>query len=793
MKFSTDFISMTREYSTYRQPVPAPLFRREFDLDSTTSAELTICGLGFYKLFVNGKDITRGHLSTYISNPDHYLYYDNYDLTPYIINGRNVIAVCLGNGNLNATGGQIWDLQITPYRSAPKLALTFEAKLSDGSTVEFDARDGFKCESSPILMDDLRMGEVYDARLELDGWNNAGYDDSSWHEPIAVEAPRGECLIADVDPIVVTEELPPINITKDGKISRWFNVKAKPFNDFTMEEFTGIPDDENVDGGYLYDFGITSAGICRLHIKNARPGQKLILQFGETLLDDGGIDMYPMMFQPRRHNHRIIYICKGGDEIYEPSFTYFGYRYILVKGIDESQATPELLTFIRMNTDIHKRGDFSCSDDVANKLWQMGLNSITSNFYHYPTDCPHREKLGWANDAASSAEHVTLLYTVERNYREWMRNIRRSMHEDGHMPGIIPTTVWGYDWGSGPISERIIVYIPYYVWRLRGDTEILRENATSILRYINYIAVNRDSFGLVKLGLGDWKPAARLPGQGHQATVEFTDTAMCIDLCRKAAQIYEVLEMKPQAAFASQIADELRLALRKKFLDSANVTFRDRCQTTQAVGIAYDIFDEAEKPGAFKELVRLIEGDDEFIDCGMVGLRVIFDVLSEFGRTDLAYKMITRPEFPSWGNWVKNGATSMWEAHLPPENFPDSMNHHLHSHIMGWFIRHLVGINVNPHEESAAEVRFAPKFIDALDNAKATVNTVGGDVTAEWHRDGEDIIYTVTVPEGVKAELCLEPGWQTEDGFTWRVPKGTVSYRLIPENKKDIKRLTSDR
>ncbi len=793
MKFSTSFIKATEKYSTHREYIPAPYFRKEFELTDTDKSEITVCGLGFYKLWINGHEITRSHLAPYISNPDHYLYFDNYDVTPYIINGRNVIAISLGNGNLNATGGQIWDLQITDYRSAPKFALTFEAALSDGSTVEFDAASGFKCAPSPILFDDLRCGERYDARLELDGWNTVGFDDSAWSDPIPAETPRGECRIADIDPIVVTEEIKPVSITKGGRISRWFNVKANPFSDFTEEEFTHIPEDENVDGGYLYDFGITTAGICRLHIKNTRPGQKLVLQFGETLLDDGGIDMHPMMFQPRKHNHRIVYICKGGDEIYEPSFTYFGYRYILIKGIDDEQATPDLLTYIRMNTDIKKRGDFSCSDEVVNKLWQMGLNSITSNFYHYPTDCPHREKLGWANDAASSAEHVTLLYTVERNYRQWMHNIRASMHEDGHMPGIIPTTTWGYAWGSGPISERIIVYIPYYMWLIRGDTDIIRENATAMMRYINYVSLNRDRDGLVKLGLGDWKPAARLPGTGHQATVEFTDTAMCVDLCRKAAAMFEVIGMKAQAAFASAIADELRTALRKKFFDPATVSFRDRCQTTQAVGIAYDIFDEAEKPEAFKELVRLIENDDEFIDCGMVGLRVIFDVLSEFGRTDLAYKMITRPEFPSWGNWVKNGATSMWEAHLPPEKFPDSMNHHLHSHIMGWFIRHLVGININPYGDSPAEVRFAPKFIDALDNAKASVNTVNGDVSAEWHRDGEDILYTVTVPEGVKAELCLERGWQTEDGFTWRQPKGTVTYRLIREDKYDIKRLTSER
>ncbi|MBQ8551562.1 MAG: family 78 glycoside hydrolase catalytic domain [Clostridia bacterium] len=793
MKFSTTFISASKEYSTLRKEIPAPYFRRELTLDKIKKAELTVCGLGFYELYINGTRITKGYLSTYISNPDHYLYYDNYDLAPYLSEGKNVIGLLLGNGQLNSLGGQVWDLQKTPYRSAPKLALCFEAETEDGVKMEFDASEGFKCAPSPILFDDLRSGEHYDARRELAGWNTVSFDDSAWQTPIPADTPRGEPRLADIDPILPTREIKPVSITSDGKVSEWFTAKQRMFTDFDTEEYFHIPEDENVDGGYLYDFGITTAGIVRLHIKNAKPGQKLVMQFGEKLMDDGGLDERAMMFLPPRFDHRIIYTCKGGDEVYTPTFTYFGYRYILINGIDDSQATPELLTMIVMNTDIKKRADFSCSDETVNALWEIGLNSITSNFYHYPTDCPHREKLGWANDAASSAEHVTMIYTAERNYREWMRNIRAAMQDDGHLPGIIPTTSWGYEWGSGPISERIIVYIPYYVWLYRGDVEILKENATAILRYINYISLKRDSRGLLCMGLGDWKPAARRGGSDHQSSVEFTDTAMCIDLCRKAAKIFEVLGMNAQMAFANTIADELRTALRKYHINTSTLTSKDRCQTTQAVSIAYDIFDEAEKQAAFTQLVQLIEDDGEFIDCGMIGLRVIFHVLSDFGRTDLAYKMITRPEYPSYGNWIKNGATGMWEAFLPAEGVPDSLNHHLHSHILGWFVMHLAGINVNPRLENAAEVRFAPKFIDALDNATATVNTAGGDVTAEWHRDGEDILYTITVPAGVSAELCLEPGWQTEDGFTWRVPKGTVTFRLIRENKHDCKRLTSER
>ena len=189
----------------------------------------------------------------------------------------------------------------------------------------------------------------------------------------------------------------------------------------------------------------------------------------------------------------------------------------------------------------------------------------------------------------------------------------------------------------------------------------------------------------------------------------------------------------------------------------------------------------------------IIHANGDHIYCGVLGLRVIFHVLSDFGYTDLAYKMITRPEFPSYGYMMRLYDSSLWESFVPDEGMPASRNHHFLGDIISWFMKNLAGININPYANNASEVRFSPKFIDALDSAKGSHTTDMGKIIAEWHRDGEDILYTVTVPEGMYAELTLEPGWQTEDGFTWRQPKETVTYRLIHENKRDIKRLTSKR
>lgn len=782
MKFSTRFVSATREYSTFEKQIPAPYFRKSFTPGKVSSAEVTICGLGFYELFINGQRITRGLLSSYIANPDDILYYDNYDLTPYLTEGENVIGVQLGNGMIDCFGGQVWEFEKARFRSAPKFALTFESVSEDGTKTEFDAADGFVCTESPVYLDDLRVGEFYDARREIPGWNKPGFDASAWRETIPAETPRGECRICDCDPILPTREIKPVSI-KPGRISKnfeWKQALLAPLSDEIMFEY---PEDEKPENGFIYDFGVNAAGLCRLHIKNARPGQKIILQFGETLTEDGGLDMRGMPFLPRRYNHRDIYICRGGDETWMPSFTYHGFEYVLVTGIDEAQATPDLLTYVVMNTSLKARSTFRCSDEMANKLWDAAIISDCANFFHFPTDCPHREKNGWTGDAALSAEQMTMALTPERNWREWLRNICKSMKLSGELPGIIPTSGWGYAWGNGPAWDIVLFNIPYFTWIYTGDQTIMRECAANMLRYINYITTRRDENGLIHIGLGDWCPTAR---DGHYiAPLEFTDTVICIDICDKAARMYEAMGMKVQQTFAETVAGELRASARLHLIDHSTATALGRCQTTQAMAIFYDIFSDAEKPRAVEKLIDLIHGENDSFDCGILGLRVIFHVLSAYGHTDLAYKMITKEEFPSYGYQIANGATSIWEDFRRVDDAPNSRNHHFFCDYISWFMKNLIGLNVNPYRRNPNEFLLAPKFIAALDHAEATYNAPAGEVRISWKRDDDEILYSVTLPEGAKAEIALEAGWQFDDGFTHKRFTGTTEFRIIPESKKD--------
>ena len=429
MKFSEKFICAGKEFSTWEKHIPAPYFRKEFTVENDVdSADITVTGLGFYILYINGVDVTKGILAPYISNPDHIVYFDNYDISKYLVKGKNVIGIILGNGFQNNIGGEVWDFNLARFRSSPKCALTFEAKLSDGSEISFEADETFKTAPSPILFDDMRCGVHYDARNEIDGWNLPEFDDSDWKNAEFAEKPRGDFRLCTVEPITCQYEC-------EGKLLR--KTEMDPY--FTNKDYIAakVPVYKPVNReGYLYDFGVNAAGTARIRI-NGRCGQTVELQFLEHIMLDGTPSYTNFQFYPDGYCQRVVYTCKGGEEIFVVPFTYFGCQYCVVMGLDEEQVKNFGVTYLVCNSDLEERGSFECSDEVANKLQSMVRVSDLANFYYFPTDCPQREKNGWTGDAALSAEQLTLNFAVENSLSEWMRSIVKSQNEKGEISGVV--------------------------------------------------------------------------------------------------------------------------------------------------------------------------------------------------------------------------------------------------------------------------------------------------------------------------------------------------------------------
>lgn len=746
MDFPYHFIRATTRFTTLETFVPAPWFRRKFQVSQACTGHLVITACGFYELYLNGVRYTKGALAPYISNPDHLLYYDEYDLP--LCAGPNVLAILLGNGLSNNPGGYIWNFDRIPCRGAPSVALRLTWADSKGAIQVLESDESFRTAPSAIIFDDYRFGEHYDARNEQPALHTPEFEDSTWHPAIPAPAPRGEARICEAEPIVVSQIRKPVSISP-------------------------------VQDGFLYDFGINTAGVCRLNISGS-PGQEIHLIHGEVLRDDRTPDLERIWFHREESLwqrdlpliHRDIYICRGnGPETYTPTFTYHGFRYVLVTGITPAQATESLLTCLEMHSDVQIRGDFSCSSECINRLQKITRQADLSNLYYFPTDCPQREKNGWTADASLSAEHMILNLSVENCYREWQRNICRAQRDDGQIPGIVPSADWGFH--MGPAWDNVLVYLPYTVYRYRGETDLIRNSSRNLLDYLHFLTTQADPDGLIDFGLGDWCPVGR-GADGFRSPRCFTGTVMAMDFADKAAFLFDAIGMMPQRDFAASIARQFRMAGRSHLLDLHTMTALGNCQTSQAMAIFYGLFTPAEQPAAFSKLLDLIHQNQDRMDVGVLGGRVLFHVLAQFGYADLALRMIQGPDFPSYGFWLEQGATTLWES-FSVTGGTTSRNHHFWGDISSWFLQYLAGIRLNPAGTDVNRVEISPCFVDSLDHVHGWHQAPAGKIDVSWVRDGAHIQLTVEVPPGMTGRMLLGSGFTFQDGRSFK-PLVSGSY-----------------
>ncbi len=724
------FIKATEDYCTVEKHVSAPYMRRTFELDFVPErAKISICGLGFYELYINGVNVTKGLLAPYISNPDHICYYDDYEITKLLRKGKNAIGVILGNGFINSMGGYIWDFDSAAFRSSPKVALELCAECKGHQAVHIEADEYFKVCPSPIMFDDLRYGEYYDARNKIENWNSPDFDDNAWKNAMFAETPRGELLLCRAEPIRSHKILKPQKIMKCSE-------------------------------GYVYDFGANTAGLCELNVKNTRAGQKLSFRYFE-LMKDGEPYIESVVFptsrfpEYREFNQKDVYICRGDEiETWKPHFTYHGFRYVLVSGITESQATEELLTYYVMHSTLARQGDFKCSNDTVNKLYEMAVNSDLSNFYYFPTDCPHREKNGWMGDVATSCFHMMMLYDCKSSFEEWLKNIRKAQNDIGALPGIVPTAGWGFEWGNGPAWDCAAFYLPYECWRLRGDKQIVRENAHMLLRYLEYILTKRKEDGTVAFGLGDWSPVGK--GNSKYDTPKcVSDSIMVMDMAKKASEMFDDIGYTKSANFARDIYEDMRRTVRTQLLDIDNCILMGKTQTGQALGLYYGVFEADEQKKAFDVLLELIHSKNDSFDCGMLGLYTIFHVLSKFGESELAFHMITKRDYPSYAHLIELGETSLPERFMPDGAPNDSHNHHFFGDITRWFVREIAGLKVEDHKK----VIIAPSLFGTVTWAQAHYELPDGRIALKWEINAEGkLCLEYVCPDTVECNIVLPNG-----------------------------------
>lgn len=696
----------------------APRFRRRFVLsEKPVKAEVFYAGLGYGYFYFNGKSVTPDLFTAPVSDYTKTVWYNRYDVTNLLQTGDNVAAAILGNGWYNEAINSAWGHFKAHWRDVPKLIFRLEMTYADGRKEVIVSDGDWVCtDQSPYLYNSLRSGETYDARLKDTGWNDVGFDDSCWKPAVVVDnPPAGVLRECTCQPIREFEVYDPIRVTKFG--DRW-----------------------------IYEFPQNISGYIRLRTGSLLRGQRVTIRYAEDCHEDGTLEFFNCFGLCRRPGLARYayndYISDGSEEIWSPKFSYFGFRFVEVSGLVETPPA-DLVQAVFVHQDVSRITAFSCSDYRLNRLYNMGVFATWSNMFYMPADCPTREKLGWANDAHSSAEQFMMNFDSAKFLTKWYQDILDSMREDGALPGIVPSPGWGYDvMYTGPHCNGVLFEIPWQIYQYTGDKTLMCQHLPEMRKYLGYVLSRQNEDGLIGYGLPDWAG----PWETYDRSptpVTCSDTLLYIKFL-KMAQV--------AAALAGEDASDLKqeeqrmTALFQSHFFTEDGTMTVDHETALAMALMLDVYPNRE--AIAHQLVAAVERSNRHMNCGMLGVRYIFDALEKIGRNDLAYAIVTAEGFPGFFYWVEErNATTMCENF----RFQDSQNHHMFSHTLVWMMKALGGIR--PAAPGFTKCTIKPYFPANLSYCNAYQDTVLGRVSVDWKRTGDGIVLFVSLPEGMEGQI----------------------------------------
>ena len=708
-------------------PAPAIELRKVFTLKKLPKeAECLILGLGLHVLYINGTRVGDDVLSPAFTAYDKRALYLRHDVKKYLTEGENVIAVKLGNGFFNETVVGHWNVHLAPWRNTPRLL--FELFADGGSVIASDTEWRVR-NTGATVHNVLRTGEYYDARLE-DGWKNAEYCDTGWRFAKTVH-PTGGVIEEMVMPRAKEcEQLKPIR--------KWETKR-----------------------GIIYDFGKNIAGYVSL-VGKAKCGTTVSLTYSEKL-DGHELDTENARYITYAHpfaEDRYTF-SGGGVEKWKPEFVYHGFRY--VEAIWSDGDSGELdLTACFVHTDLKCKGSFTCSDELMSWIYDAGIRSFLSNYQGHPLDCPHREKNGWTGDANISADYAVCLYELKMPYLKWISDMSDAQRINGQLPGIIPSAGWGYAWGSGPAWDYAAFYLPYVLYRESGDNEALIKAYPIMQRYLDYAKEREDGDGLVCYGLSDWCPPTMI-GDCNIMENRLSDSCYYMDMCRIAALTAKMQNDGVNAEKYAEKAALIKENIKKIYTTDEEITSHG--QGALAFLLYFDVIEGEVAESVAGRLAELVKSDNYVHKVGILGMKALPNALSKYGYNDVAIKLLTRTEYPSYGHWRSLGETTLCEKW---ENV-SSRNHHMYSDVINWMIRNIAGMqNRGIAYDKAA---FVPGFFADNCSASASTETPRGKIAISWEKNGTDFTADITVPEGTEATLILP-------GKTMSVKTGVIKIKI---------------
>ncbi len=695
--------------------LPAPYFRKTFTpARKIRSARAYIAAGGLYEIYLNGRKVGNHRLDPMYTRFDRRNLYVTYDVTSYLQDGKNAVGVLLGNGWYNHQSIAVWDFHKAPWRARPAFCLDLRITYDDGTVEIINTDNEWKSKASPIVFNSIYTAEHYDARLEQPGWNTADFDDSKWNGITLRAAPSQNIVAQAMHPIRNVDEIPARSVHK--------------INDTT----------------YVFDLGRNIAGVSKIRL-SGDSGTVIRLKHGERLYTDGRVDLSNIDVYHRPKDNKdpfqtdIVTLSGKGVEEFMPKFNYKGFQYVEVTSNKPIQLTKENLTGYFMHSDVPPAGTINSSNPLINKLWRATNNSYLSNLYGYPTDCPQREKNGWTGDGHFAIE--TGLYNFDgiTIYEKWLADHRDEQQPNGVLPDIIPTGGWGYGTANGTDWTSTIAIIPWNIYMFYGDSKLLSDSYEGIKQYVNY--VNRISpSGLTTWGRGDWVPVKSKSPLEYTSSVYFYVDATIL---AKTARLFG---KEADRIYYSRLATKIKNAINGKYLDADKGIYGSGTQTELSVALQWEIVPEGLKNKVASNLAKRVEADGMHLDVGVLGAKAILNALSDNGQAETAYKLAAQDTYPSWGWWIANGATTLYENWDIKAARDISLNHMMFGEIGGWFFKGLGGIKVDERSPGFKNIKLEPNFVSGLDFFESTHKGPFGEIASSWKRKGSSVIYSVTIP-----------------------------------------------
>lgn len=731
------------------RPQPAPLLRRNFNAErGLVAARIYATSLGLYELRLNGQRVGDAVLTPGWTSYDDRLQYQTYDVTDLLNEGDNVLGAILGDGWYRGYLGT--KIHRNLYGNRLALLLQLHLTYADGRVAVIGSDAQWRASRGPIRMSDIYMGETYDARLEKPGWDKTGYDAGNWLGVRRLDHPK-EIIVGQDGPFIRRrEEIRPVQILRSPK------------------------------GETILDFGQNMVGWIKMRVRGPA-GTTITLRHAEVLDQQG--NLYTQNLRLAEQITR--YTLKGlvdADEVFEPHFTFQGFRYVAVEGFP-GEIDPDSFTGIVVYSDIPPTGTFECSNPLINQLQHNIVWGQKGNFVDVPTDCPQRdERLGWTGDAQVFIRTACFNMNVAAFFTKWLRDLYAEQLPNGSVSFVVPDVITKTNaielkpnpgtgaaaWGDAAVIGPWTIYLCY------GDTRLMEEQYQSMAGWIAFMhsRADDDHIWRADFQFGDWLDYRgtddRMPSP--VTNNELVATAFFAYSTHLLANVARVLGKTSDAARYTNLANKVKAAFNNEFVTPAG-RVGPNTQTAYVLALHFDLLPESNRTLVAARLADTVREADYHLTTGFVGTPYLCHTLSRYGYTDVAYKLLNQESYPSWLYPVKQGATTIWERWdgiKPDGSFQNasmnSFNHYAYGAIGDWLYQVVAGIDLSPDAPGYKRILIQPQPGGGLTYAGACFDSMYGYIESKWMIEDGRLHLAVTIPANTEGVVRLPA--QSVEGVT---------------------------